>query len=276
MTGRIHPLFRVTQYLLLAVGAAVVLVPLIWMISTSLKPINEVFTIPVQWVPNPPLWENYPVALAQRNFARYFYNSVVVSVLVTALNLLLASLAAYGIAKYEFRGKRVVFILILSVMMLPVEVRVVPQFLLIRAFGWLDTLTALIVPNAVTALAVFIMHQFFITVPNELIESARMDGASEIRGFFGIVLPNSAPAMSSLVILTFLMIWNDYFWPLVAISTDANRTLPLGIAMFNDVYQAQYHHLMAVSILVTLPVVVVFLLMQRRFIEGVLMTGIKG
>lgn len=276
MVVRIHPLSRVVQYVALAVGAAVVLIPLAWMISTALKPLNEVFTIPIQWIPIPPVWENFPEALARRNFGRYFFNSVFVSVSVTALNLLLCSLAAFGIAKYEFRGRKVVFILILSVMMLPVEVRVVPQFLLIRAFGWLDSLTALIIPNAVTALAVFIMHQFFITVPNELIESARMDGASELRVFFGIVLPNSMPAMSSLIILTFLMIWNDYFWPLVAISTDIKRTLPLGIAMFNDVYQTQYNQLMAVSILVTLPVVVVFLFMQRRFIEGVLMTGIKG
>lgn len=276
MTDRLGSVSNAFRLIFLFAGASLILIPFAWMISSSLKPLNDVFSIPIQWIPRPAIWSNYPVALARRNFVRYFLNSAFVSITVTALNVFIASLAAYGIAKYTFRGKNLVFVAILSVMMLPVEVRVVPQFLLIRSLGWLDTLTALVVPNAVTALAVFIMHQFFITVPNELIESGRMDGASEVRNFFQIVFPNSAPAISSLVILTFLMIWNDYFWPLVAISTDSRRTLPLGLAMFSDVYQTQYNYLMAVSILVTLPVVVLFIFMQRRFIEGVLMTGIKG
>lgn len=269
-------LYGFLSLMLLFLGALVMLLPLVWMVSSSLKPLEEVFRIPVQWIPDELMLQNYVQPLQQRPFFLYLRNSIIVSFTVTFSNVLFCSLAGFGLTKYRFPGRRVLFIVMLSVMMLPVEVRAVPQFLLIRSLGWIDSLRALIVPNAVTALGVFIMHQFYLTFPTELLESGRIDGASEPKIFFRIALPNSVTAISSLTILTFLMIWNDYFWPLIVINTDANRTLPLGIALFDDVYRTQYNELMAVSILVSLPVVLVFLLMQRRFIEGVVTSGIKG
>jgi multiple sugar transport system permease protein len=264
------------KYIILGLGCIVMLVPMIWMISTAFKPLDQVFAIPIQWIPREFHFENFTLPFQQRPFFRYFINSGIVAVVVTFTNLFFSSLAAFGLAKYNFPGRKIIFILILSVMMLPIEVRVVPLFLLVRALGLVDTYLGLIVPASITAFGVFIMHQFLVTLPTEYIEAGRIDGLSEFGIFLKIVLPLSKPALSALTIFVFLDSWNDYFWPLVATSTDSIRTLPLGLALFENIYFTQYNQVMAVSLLVTLPVLIVFLIMQKRFIEGMVMSGIKG
>jgi multiple sugar transport system permease protein len=264
------------KYIVLGLGSIIMLLPVIWMLSTAFKPLDQVFAIPIQWMPRELHFENFVLPFQQRPFFRYFINSGIVAVAVTVTNLFFSSLAAFGLAKYNFPGRKVIFILILSVMMLPIEVRIVPLFLLVRSLGLVDTYLGLIVPASITAFGIFIMHQFFVMLPTEYIEAGRIDGMSEFGIFSKIVLPLSKPALSALTIFVFMDSWNDYFWPLVATSTDSVRTLPLGIALFENIYFTQYNQVMAVSLLVTLPVLIVFLIMQKRFIEGMVMSGIKG
>jgi multiple sugar transport system permease protein len=265
----------VKQSILFIISLTVIF-PLLWMISAAFKPLAEVFAFPVKWIPSEFHPENFILPFRQRPFLTFFMNSIIVSVAVTLTNLIFASLAAYGIAKYSFRGRKVVMIFILSVMMLPIEVRVVPQYLIVRSLGFLDSLWALILPNAVYALSFFIMHQYFITLPSEYIEAARMDGYSELRIVFRIIFPISIGAISAMLIFTFTGIWNDYLWPLVAVSSEKMRTLPLGLAMFQNSYQTLYNQVMAISLLSALPIVVMFLCMQKKFISSMVMTGIKG
>lgn len=271
-----NKVLTIMKYAVLGLGCVIMIMPVIWMLSTAFKPLNQVFAIPIQWIPREFHVENFLLPFQQRPFLRYFINSGIVAVTVTVINLFFSSLAAFGLSKYNFPGRKIIFILILSVMMLPIEVRVVPLFLLVRSLGLVDTYLGLIVPASITAFGVFIMHQYFVTLPTEYIEAGRIDGLSEFGIFSRIVLPLSKPALSALTIFVFMDSWNDYFWPLVAISTDSIRTLPLGLAMFENIYFTQYNQVMAVSLLVTLPVLILFLIMQKRFIEGMVMSGLKG
>ncbi len=269
-------LYSGISYGFIIIACVISLVPILWMISTAFKPLNEVFTIPLKWLPSEPQFENFVLPFQERPFGRYFLNSSLVSTVVTLSNLFFCSLAAYGIAKYDFPFKRAVFIGILSVMMLPIEVRAVPLFLLMRSFGWVDNYLPLIVPDMITAFGIFIMHQYFLSVPGEFMDAARIDGSGEFHTFWRIMLPLCKPALSALAIFTFMGVWNDYFWPLIVISRDAYRTLPLGLAMFENVYNTQYNQVMAISLLASLPVLLLFTVMQKRFIDGMVMSGLKG
>lgn len=266
-------------YTLLTMVTVVVLVPFIWMVTTSLKHQTKVFDFPPQWIPNPPVWQNYiDVFYSQPMFPVYYWNSVYIAVLVTLGTCLFASLAGYAFAKIYFPMRNVIFLILLSSMMIPHEVTVIPLFLWFSTLGIVDSHIPLIVPEILGAggmFGVFLLRQFFITVPRDLDEAAEMDGCTPWRTFWTIMMPMAKPALATLAIFTFLHSWEDFFTPLVFLSSSKLFTLPIGMKLFTDMAGTEWHLLMAASVMATVPLLLVFFAAQKRFIEGVAMTGIK-
>ncbi len=260
----------------LVLGAvAISLLPYFWMVSSSLKTIDNMFRVPIQWIPDPVNWRSYIVAWNAQDFTRYFLNSGFVAVAITLGNLLLCSLAGYSLAKFRYFGRGLLFILILSTMMLPLEVTMVPLFLIIKRLDWANTYQGLIVPFLVDGFGVFLMRQYMLGIPKDLIDSARIDGASELRIFWQIVLPLCKPALVALGVFTFREAWDMYIWPLIIVSKDSLRTLPLAISLFMSSYGTAWDQLMAIAVLGTLPMIVLFFFLQRAFIQGIAITGLK-
>jgi ABC-type glycerol-3-phosphate transport system permease component len=260
----------------LVLGAvAISLLPYFWMVSSSLKTIDNMFRVPIQWIPDPVNWRSYIVAWNAQDFTRYFLNSGFVAVAITLGNLLLCSLAGYSLAKFRYFGRGLLFILILSTMMLPLEVTMVPLFLIIKRLDWANTYQGLIVPFLVDGFGVFLMRQYMLGIPKDLIDSARIDGASELRIFWQIVLPLCKPALVALGVFTFREAWDMYIWPLIIVSKDSLRTLPLAISLFMSSYGTAWDQLMAIAVLGTLPMIVLFFFLQRAFIQGIAVTGLK-
>ncbi len=253
-----------------------VLLPFFWMLSTSLKEAADVFRVPIQWIPADPQWQNYPEGWARRDFTQYFLNSAFVAIAVTACTLLFSSLAGFGLAKYNFPGKKVLFILILSTLMVPFQVIMIPVFLLVRDLGWLDSYLGLIVPQALTAFGVFLVRQYLVTLPDSLLDAARIDGASEPLIFTAIVLPMCKPVLSVLAIFTFRSNWDSLLWPLIVVSMNRLRTLPLGLSMFISDYDIEEHLMMAVAVAASIPVFLLFLAAQKHFTKGISLSGMKG
>lgn len=267
---------HVTVYLLLIIGAVFMLLPVVYMFSTSLKPLSQVFEVPLRWIPREIHLENYIKPFQERPFVRYFANSALVAGAVTVSNLILCTMAGYGLAKFSFPGRNGVFLYILSTMMLPLEVLVVPLFLIVKSLGWLNSYQGLIVPWAVSAFGVFLMRQFIMGLPADFIEAARVDGCGELSIFFRIVLPLCKPALAALAIFIGTANWDSFLWPLLVTKDDTFKTLPIGLAAFQSDYGTQYNELMAVALLVQVPIVVLFFLMQRHFIESQVLSGIKS
>lgn len=263
-------------YVILIIGAIVICLPLIWMIVSSVKPANKLFTIPIQWIPTDIRLDNYEKAWNTAPFGRYFLNSIFVSVTTTLLNLFFCSLTGYAFAKYKFPFKNFFFIMILATLMIPFTVVVVPLFTLIRDLSWMNTYQALIVPGMMSAFGIFLMRQFIMTLPDELFEAARIDGASELGTYFRIVLPLSTGPLATLAVFVFLDNWNSLLWPLVVTTKDQFRTVAVGLTQFQTVHGTKYHLMMAASTLVVVPMLIVFFLLQRQFIRGVALSGIKG
>ncbi|MCC7105470.1 MAG: carbohydrate ABC transporter permease [Chloroflexi bacterium] len=256
-------------------GGLLMISPILWAVSTSLKLQSDTFTIPLQWIPPEPRWSNYPDAFRRFAFDRFILNSLVVALAVTASNLLCCSLAGYGLAKYRFLGREVVFLIMLSTLMLPLEVLLVPTYLVVKQIGWVNTYQGLIVPLLVDAFGIFLMRQFIRSIPNELIEAARIDGASEFGIYWRIVLPNIKPALAALAVFSFREAWDLFIWPLVAVTSNDMKTLPLGIAQFESELGVQYHLQMAIAIIGMIPLILLFLAAQRAFERGIVLSGIK-
>ena len=265
----------VLAYALVTVAVAIALVPYFWMVSSSLKTMTNMFSVPVQWIPDPVNWRSYVVAWHAQDFPRYFLNSGFVAAAITLGNLLLASLAGYSLAKFRYFGRGLLFMLILSTMMLPLEVTMVPLFLIIKRLDWVNSYQGLIVPFLVDGFGVFLMRQYMLGIPKDLIDSARIDGASELRIFWQIVLPLCKPALVALGVFTFREAWDMYIWPLIIVSKDSLRTLPLAISLFMSSYGTAWDQLMAIAVLGTLPMIVLFFVLQRAFIQGIAITGLK-
>jgi len=265
----------VLAYALVLVAVAIALLPYYWMVSSSLRTMESMFRVPIQWIPDPVNWRSYIVAWNAQDFTRYFLNSGFVAVAITLGNLLLCSLAGYSLAKFRYFGRGVLFILILSTMMLPLEVTMVPLFLIIKRLDWANTYQGLIVPFLVDGFGVFLMRQYMLGIPKDLIDSARIDGASELRIFWQIVLPLCKPALVALGVFTFREAWDMYIWPLIIVSKDSLRTLPLAISLFMSSYGTAWDQLMAIAVLGTLPMIVLFFFLQRAFIQGIAVTGLK-
>lgn len=264
-------------YTLLALLALVFVLPLIWMLSTSLKADQQIFAMPPQWIPETIMWGNYLRVLEVMPFWTYLFNSVLITGLTIVGTVLSGSLVAYAFACLEWPGRDKLFILVLATMMLPMQVTMIPLFVLFKDIGWLNTIKPLTVPAFFGggAFTIFLLRQFFMTLPKSLFDAARIDGCSEIRIWWSIVLPLARPAMASVAILTFMFSWNDFLGPLIYLSDRMQGTLALGLAMMVGQHQTDWALLMAASILMMLPILLLFFFFQRYFIQGFTMSGIK-
>jgi multiple sugar transport system permease protein len=263
-------------HLVLLPLAFVMLIPMLWMAITSVETLNETRHFPPILVPHGIRWQNYSDVLKQAPFGRWFLNTLVVTVASVLGNLLFCSLAAYGFARIKFFGREAVFLLVLATLMIPFQVVMIPSFLIVRKLGLIDTLGALILPNLVSAFGIFMLRQFFRTLPVELEEAARIDGASRLGVLFKIVLPLSAPALATLAVIQFMWTWNDFLWPLITIYNPNNMTLQLGLTTFQGAHQSSTNLLMAANVMSMLPVLLLFFLAQRYFIRGIATSGLKG
>lgn len=267
---------HVLLHLLLLSGSVVMLLPFLWMLSTSLKTPQEIFTFPPTWIPHPIAWENYRETVTIMPFGRFYLNSFVVAVAVTGLQLLTSSLAAFAFARLRFPGRDALFLLYLATLMVPFQVTMIPNFILIRLLGWYDSYQALILPPAFSAFSTFLLRQYFLGIPLDLDEAARMDGASSFRIWWQIILPLSGPALAALAIFTFLASWNDFLWPLIITSSPRMRTLPVGLSAFQGQYNVQWHLLMAGAVIALLPVLVIYSFAQKWFVRGITLSGMGG
>ncbi|MGZ6546354.1 MAG: carbohydrate ABC transporter permease [Actinomycetota bacterium] len=263
-------------HLLLFPLALVMVIPMIWMLITSFETLNETRHFPPILIPSGIRWQNYTAVLQQAPFARWFLNTLIVTVVVVAGNLLFCSLAGYAFARIKFFGRDVVFIIVLATLMVPFQVIIIPTFLIVRKLGLIDTLGALIVPNMAGAFGIFLLRQFFRSLPIELEEAARIDGASRLGVLFKIVLPLSGPVLATVAVMTFLWTWNDFLWPLVTLYSPNKLTLQVGLTTFQGAHQANTHLLMAANVMSMLPVLLLFFAAQRFFIRGIATSGLKG
>jgi multiple sugar transport system permease protein len=263
-------------YVVLTIGFVAVVTPFVWMILGSFKGESELRQVPPTWWPETPTLDNYRQLFAKESFLRYFLNSTVVAITVTVGNLIFCSMVGYALAKLTFRGKKLVFGLVMGTLLLPGMVTFVPLFVLVANMGLVDSYPGLILPFLVTPFGVFLMRQFIVGLPDDLLDAGRVDGASELRIFRQIILPLCGPGLATLGILTFLGSWNNFLWPLVVAQTQDHYTLPVALALFSTGQNVtNYGLLLAGATVVVAPIVVVFLILQRRFIEGIATTGIK-
>ncbi len=263
-------------YVVLTIGFVVVVTPFVWMILGSFKGESELRQVPPTWWPETPTLDNYRQLFAKESFLRYFLNSTVVAIAVTVGNLIFCSMVGYALAKLTFRGKKVVFGMVMGTLLLPGMVTFVPLFVLVANLGLVNSYPGLILPFLVTPFGVFLMRQFIVGLPDDLLDAGRVDGASELRIFRQIILPLCWPGLATLGILTFLGSWNNFLWPLVVAQTQDHYTLPVALALFSTGQNVtNYGLLMAGATVTVAPIVIVFLFLQRRFIEGIATTGIK-
>ncbi|MFD9700154.1 carbohydrate ABC transporter permease [Lentzea sp. NPDC059081] len=263
-------------YVPLAVALVAVVSPFAWMVLGSFKGEGEIRANPPTWLPTSPSLDNYTQLFSRLQFGTYFLNSAIVAVLVTVGNLVFCSMVGYALAKLEFRGKRVLFLVVMATLMIPGVVTFVPLYVLVVNAGLANSLPALILPFLVSPFGVFLMRQFISGLPSELLDAGRVDGAGEVRIFARIVLPLCGPALATLGILTFLGSWNNFLWPLVVAQQESEYTLPVALALYSTGQNSiQYGLLLAGATIVVVPVLLVFLVFQRRFIEGIATTGIK-
>ena len=269
------------SYALAIFFAISMLMPFIWMISTSLKDLNHVFTLPPQWIPRPAHWENYARLFAIMNFGRYWLNTILVTIGRVGGQFIACTLAAYAFARLRFPGRNVLFFLLLSSMMVPFETLMVPTFVLMKNLHWINTYWALIVPQALGAFGgafnVFLLRQFFLTIPKEFEDSAVVDGAGPFRIFWSIMLPLAKPALAALLIFSFRGAWDDFTYPLIVTNTDSMKVLSLGILGFKGMRagMTQWNLMMGAGTLAILPVLIVFIFAQKYFIEGITVGGLK-
>jgi len=264
-------------HIILALGAALMVFPFLWMILTSFKDISQAFLIPPKWIPDPWVWENYPNSFQALPFDRAYFNSIYISIVVVGATLLTASMAAYAFAKITFPGRELLFLLFLATMMIPGQVTIIPLFLIMKQLGWVDTHLAIIVPGALfNAFAVFLLRQFIRGIPKEMEEAATIDGCSRWRIYWQIILPLLVPAMSALGIFLFLGSWNNFFGPLIFLNSPELFTVPMMLNQFRGQYTVDWTLLMAGTVIAVLPVLVVYLILQRRIIEGITLTGLTG
>lgn len=259
-------------------AAAAMLAPTVWMASTSLKPESEVLSAAPRWLPSPATFENYVTLFSQAEdfpVLRWFANSVFVSSSVTLLVLLVASSAAYAFARLEFRGREPLFLAVVATMIIPSQVTLIPVFLIVQKLGWFNTYFGLIIPGLAGGFGVFLLRQFFLSIPVELEEAAYMDGAGPLTVYWRVILPLGKPALATLAIFTFIGSWNDFAWPLIVTNDISMRTLPIGIMIFQGRYTTEYGLTMAAAAVCTLPIIAAFLVLQRRITEGIALTGLK-
>ena len=267
----------ILTYLLLSLGAAILLLPFVFQLSTSLKGEDQVFTWPIEWIPNPVQWGNYPAVFSEVPFFRYILNTAYITAFGIVGSLVSSSLAAYPFARMQFPGRRVLFMLMLATLMVPGWIVLIPQFILFRTFGWMDTYYPFIVPAfAANPFYTFLMRQFLMTIPNDLDDAAKIDGAGSFRIFTQVLMPLCKPALATIGIFAFLAYWNEFLGPVIYLSTPSKFTVTVGIVYFQGEYRTFFPLLMAASTLTMLPPLIIFFLAQRLFVSGVVLSGVKG
>ncbi|HVK03123.1 MAG TPA: carbohydrate ABC transporter permease [Armatimonadaceae bacterium] len=268
---------RAGIFLLLVFGSLLFSIPFLWTVSTALKTNEQVFAVPPQWIPNPPVWDNFRRAWTDLPFPTFVWNTIFVTVVSTFGQVLSASLVAYGFARFKWRGRNALFYLMLSTMMLPSQVTMIPVFLFWRELGLIDTFAPLIVPAFFGggAFTIFLLRQFFLTIPKELDEAAMIDGASPIRIWWSVLLPLARPALITVVLFSFIGHWDDFMGPLIYLNSMEKYTVSIGLRMFQDMFGTQLELLMAASLIHIIPTVILFFVAQRYFIKGIAMTGLK-
>lgn len=273
---------RTVIYAILTLGAVTMILPFIWMLSTSLKSYSSVFIFnisDIQWIPNPIYWKNYIDVWKVVPFARFYLNSLFVTSCVTFGQVATSALAAYAFARLRFPGRDKIFFAYLATMMIPGSVTLIPVFALMRVFGWIDSYKALILPAIFTAYGTFLLRQFFITIPRDLEDAAKIDGCNLWGIFWNVILPLSKTALATLTIFVALGNWVSFMWPLLVTNSIEKRTLPIGLAYFQELYQyaqPNWGLLMAGSVIATIPLILIFMFNQRFFVEGIKLTGMKG
>ena len=276
--GRIrHSLIRMFSYCIAITVAALFLLPLFWMVTSSLKPNYQVLEFPPRWLPNPIQWQNYPEALTYLPFDRYALNTLFITVMTTIGHVLSCTIVAYGFARLRAPGKNILFLLLLATMMLPYPVTMVPIYIMFNVIGWVNTFRPLIVPAFFgSAFYIFLLRQFFLTIPPDLEDAGRIDGANTLQIILYIILPISKSAIATVAIFTFQSTWNDFLAPLIYLHDQSKYTVSLGLSFFRSNYDVRWAYLMAASLTVTLPIIIIFFLAQKTFIEGITLTGLKG
>jgi multiple sugar transport system permease protein len=272
--GRNWP--SLVAHAVLIAGALTMVIPFLWMLHTSTMPVTQAYKYPPVLFPTRRAWENYQVALSLMPFGRFYLNSLIVSTAITIAQLVTCSLGAFAFARLRFPGKDALFLVYLATMMVPFEVTLIPNFVIVRELGWIDSYWALVGPLVFSAYGTFLLRQYFKTIPGELDDAARIDGAGYLTVYWRIYIPLSGPALATLAVFVFLYSWNTLLWPLVVTNSMDMRTVPFGLALFFGRDQVQWHLLMAASTVAIVPTMIVFLAAQKYFVRGITMTGIKG
>lgn len=275
-----NALWSFLSYFVLGIGAITMIAPFLWMVATSLKNPGDVFSAHQQWweawIPTKFVWQNYVKVWQVVPFGKFYLNTIFVTVCVTLGQVVTSAMAAYAFARLQFPGRDKLFFGYLATMMIPGAVTMIPVFILLRYLGWVDTYKAMILPGIFTAYGTFMLRQFFLTLPKELEDAAKIDGCNYIGIFWRIILPLSKPALATLTTFTFMGSWVNFMWPLIVINTHEKYTLPVGLAYFQSLHHTDWTLLMAASVLMMLPILVVFIFNQRFFVEGIKLAGIKG
>ncbi|WP_135553694.1 carbohydrate ABC transporter permease [Paenibacillus cymbidii] len=273
-TGAIRGI--ITHILLIVLGISFLL-PFVWMISTSLKPDEQLFIFPPEWIPSQFMWSNYPDALSFFPFFKYLKNTLIICLWTLLGTTLSSAIVAYGFSRIQWPGRNFLFLILLSTMMLPYQVTMIPLFVLFKQLGWVGSFKPLIIPSFFGgAFSIFLVRQFYLTIPYELSDAARIDGCSEFRIFWQIILPLAKPALATVALFTFIGGWNDFLGPLIYLNDESKFTISLGLQQFVGVYGTEWSKLMSASVVTTVPIILLFFFGQKMFIQGISTTGLKG
>ncbi len=270
-------ILKIINYAILVIGALSMVVPFLWMLVTSFMTDAQIFSYPPRFLPKPFVVDNYANTLEQLPIARYFFNSLLVSVITTVGQVLIASMAGFAFAKLNFKFKEPLFFVILATMMIPPQVNIIPLFYIMKELHWIDTFQALILPGFFGGFGVFLMRQWFKSMPDALFEAAKIDGCNIFQTFFKVAFPLALPAIATLAIFTFIVSWNSFMWPLIVTNSDAIRTLPVALASFKGSFRetVEWGQLMACAVITTIPAILVFISGQKFFIKGIMSAGVK-
>ena len=267
----------IINYTILVIGALSMIVPFLWMIATSLMTDAQIFSYPPRFLPKPLVVDNYANTLEQIPIARYFFNSLVVAVVTTIGQIIIASMAGFAFAKLNFKFKEPLFLVVLATMMVPPQVNIIPLFYIMKELHWIDTFQALILPGFLGGFGVFLMRQWFKSMPDALFEAAKIDGCNIFQTFLKVAFPLALPAIATLAIFTFISSWNAFMWPLIVTNSDNIRTLPVALASFKGSFREtiEWGQLMACAVITTVPAIIVFIAGQKFFIKGIMSAGVK-
>jgi multiple sugar transport system permease protein len=274
--GTRNPFGKLLLYLLLVLGGLVMIIPFVWMVSTSLKSGEYVLSMPPQWIPNPATLDSYRRIFELYPIGRMLFNSLLVAGLTTLGQLVTCSMAAYAFARLKFRGHNFIFLIYLATLMVPFQVTITPLFIMMRIFGWINTYQGLILPGVFSAFGTFLLRQAFLTIPAEYEEAAYMDGASPLTIFLKIILPLSKPALATLSVFAFMGSWNAFLWPLFIVREETLMTLPVGLATLQGRWLTEWNLVMAGTVITVLPMLLLYLVAQKYLVQGYVMSGLKG